>query len=96
MWIYSEYINLGVLYVMNSMQRKMDKICKSIENKSKIEYSKLKEILELEDYFFDVIVKKTAEDNNIKIKFIGKYICFERSDNNVGHNNNNTANICNS
>ena len=81
---------------MNSMQKKMDKLCKSIENKSKIKYSKLKEILELEDYFFDVVVKKTAEDNNIEIKFIGEHICFERSDSNVRYAGNSTSNICNS
>lgn len=63
---------------MNSMQKKMDKLCKSVENKSKIKYSTLKEVLELEDYFFDVVVKNIAEQNGLKVKFIGEYLCLER------------------
>lgn len=63
---------------MNSMQKKMDKLCKSVENKSKIKYSTLKEVLELEDYFFDVVVKNIAEQNGLKVKFIGEYLCLEK------------------
>lgn len=69
---------------MNSLQKKMDKICKSVENKSKINYATLKDVIELEDWFFDVVVKETCEKNNIKMKFIGEYLCLEKgSDNSV-------------
>lgn len=63
---------------MNALQRKMDKIYKSIDKKTKVKYSVLKEMLELEDYFFDVVVKQLAEENNIEIKFIGEYLCMEK------------------
>lgn len=65
---------------MNSMQKRMDKIYKSIDGKTKIKYARLKEILQLEDYFFDVVVKEMAEQNNIKIKFIGEYLCMEKGE----------------
>lgn len=47
-------------------------------NSIKFNYEELKNYLHYEDIFYDMIIKKVANKNNMDISFSGEYIIFKR------------------